>query len=194
MLTQKWLIALLFLLTAPLTAFATEKMADEPTILPFDNLMTVAYEEGKKIGYPETIQGLLLHETNGGRDRGPTNPKAKRGYRGYGVMQVQLNTAKFVMSEIWGLPKSDLLPDHQLRQKISTDDVLNIKIAASYFQYLLSRYSGPAQWNKAVLSYNVGSYRLQKDGEAFDPNDYVDSVRTMIQTDVREFNSTNNIN
>lgn len=188
----KWLLPLLFVATAPLVAAAGEKPAAETTILPYDNLMTLAYEEGKKIGYPETIQGLLLHETNGGRDRGSAN--ARRGNQAYGVMQVQLNTAKFVMSEIWGLPKSDLPPDHQLRQKIHNDDVLNIKIAVSYFKYLLSRYSGPAQWNKAVLSYNVGSYRLQKDGEAFDPNDFVDSVRTMIKTDVREFNSVNNIN
>ncbi|MDR3630690.1 MAG: lytic transglycosylase domain-containing protein [Desulfocapsaceae bacterium] len=192
MLFNKIFIALLFITLLPIMASARERLAEESTILPYGKLMSVAYQEGKKIGCPETIQGLLLRETNGGRSRGPA--KAARNDQCYGVMQIKLDTAKFVLVKIWGLSKSDLLPDDQLRRKIRDDDVFNIKIATSYFKYLLSRFSGPARWDKAVLSYNIGSYRLQDNGNAYDPNGYVKSVRTLINTDVQRFNSVHNIN
>jgi hypothetical protein len=192
MLFKKISIMLLCILILPMTALAEERPAGESSILPYRKLMSAAYQIGKEIGYPETIQGLLLRETNGGRYRGPA--QATQNDPCYGVMQIKLNTAKFVLAKVWGLPKSDLLPDHQLREKIRNDDVLNIKIATSYFKYLLSHYSGPAQWDKAVLSYNTGSYRLREDGKAYDPDGYVESVRTMIKSDVRKFNSINTIN
>jgi len=185
-------IQLLFIIIFPIMASADEKLAGESNILPYGKLMRVAYQIGKEIGYPETIQALLLRETNGSRYRGPA--KAAQNDQCYGVMQIKLNTAKFVLTKIWGLPKSDILPDHRLRQKIHNDDVFNIKIATSYFKYLLSRYSGAAQWDKAVLSYNTGSYRLREDGKVYDPEGYVESVRTAIKTDVQKFNTKNNIN
>ncbi len=191
MLLKKILTALLFIVIFPTMALANESLAAEQTILPYDKLMRISYQLGKEIGYPETIQGLLLQETNGGRYRGQA--KAAKNDPCYGVMQIKLDTAKFVLAKIWGFPKSDLLPDNQLRRKIRDDDVFNIKIATSYFKYLLSCYSGPAQWDQAVLSYNIGSYRLGKDGKAYDPNDYVKSVRMMIKTAVRKFNSKSNI-
>ena len=192
MLFNKILITLLFITILPMMASAQEKPAGELTILPYGNLKSEAYQEGKKIGYPETIQGLLLRETNGGRYRGAA--QAAQNDPCYGVMQIKLDTAKFVLAKIWGLPKSDLLPDHQLRRKIRDDDVFNIKIAASYFNYLLSRFSGPARWDKAVLSYNFGPYHLQLDDKAYDLGGYVKSVRTLINTDVQRFNSVHNIN
>ena len=192
MLFTKTLIVLLFITIFPLTAAAEARSAGESTILPYGKLMNVAYQEGNKIGYPETIQGLLLRETNGGRYRGAA--KATQNDPCYGVMQIKLDTAKFVLAKIWGLSKSDLLPDHQLRLKIRDDDAFNIKIATSYFKYLLSRFSGPAQWDKAVLSYNFGPYHLQWDDKAYDPDGYVKSVRSLINTDVQKFNSVHNIN
>lgn len=192
MLFKKIFIALLFIVIFPIFTSAEQIPTGGSNILPYGKLMRVAYQIGKEIGYPETIQGLLLQETNGSRYRGPA--KAAQNGQCYGVMQIKLNTAKFVLTKIWGLPKSDLLPDHRLRQKIHNDDVLNIKIATSYFEYLLSRNSGPAQWDKAVLSYNSGSYRLLEDGKVDDPDGYAESVRTMIKTDVQKFNSSNNIN
>ena len=192
MLFKKILITLLFIAIFQATASAEEKLARNSTILPYGKLMRVAYQEGKKTGYPETIQGLLLRETNGGRCRGVA--KAAQNDQCYGVMQIKLDTAKFVLAKIWGLPKSDLLPDHQLRLKIRDDDAFNIKIATSYFKYLLARYSGPTRWDKAVLSYNIGSYRLPDNDRADGPDGYVKSVRTLINTDVRRFNAVHNIN
>jgi len=192
MLFNKILITLLFVIIFPLMASAEERPAGRSTILPYGKLMSVAYEEGKKIGSPETIQGLLLRETNGGRYRGAA--KAAQNDPCYGVMQIKLDTAKFVLAKIWGLPKSDLLPDHQLRQKIRDDDAFNIKIATAYFKYLLSRFSGPTRWDKAVLSYNFGPYHLQLDDKAYDLGGYVKSVRTLINTDVQRFNPPHNIN
>ena len=188
----KLLIILLCIIILPMIASAEEKLPGRSTILPYDKLMSVAYQEGKKIGSPETIQGLLLCETNGGRYRGVA--KSAQNDPCYGVMQIKLDTAKFVMAKIWGLPKSGILADHQLRQKMRDDDVFNIKIATSYFKYLLSLFSGPARWEKAVLSYNFGPHHLQWDDKAYDPDSYVKSVRTLINTDVRKFNSVHNIN
>ena len=188
---MKLYILLLSIVILPMTVSAEEGQAGKSTILPYDKLMSVAYREGKKIGYPETIQGLLLRETNGGRHRGPI--AADRNDQCYGVMQIKLDTAKFVLTQLWSQGKSDIPSDYQLREKIRNDDVLNIRIATSYFKYLLSRFSGPVQWDKAVLSYNIGSYHLQDNGKAYDPNGYVRSVRTLINTDVRKYNCIHSI-
>ena len=185
------IITSLCIIMCPMMASSEEGASGKSTILPYRKLMSVAYQEGKKIGSPETIQGLLLRETNGGRYRGTA--ETAHNNQCYGVMQIKLNIAKFVMAKIWGLSKSDLLPDHQLRQKIHNDDVLNIKIATAYFNYLLSRFSGPARWDKAVASYNLGSYRLQNNGNVYDPYGYVKAIRQLINTEVRKFNSIQNI-
>lgn len=192
MLLQKILITLLCIIIFPMMSSADEGSSGKSTILPYGKLMSVAYHEGEKIGSPETIQGLLLRETNGGRYRG--SAKTGRNDQCYGVMQIKLDIAKFVMAKIWGVAKSDILPDHQLRQKIRDDDALNIKIATAYFDYLLSRFSGPARWDKAVATYNLGSYHLQNDGSVYDPYGYVKSIRTLINTDVRKFNAVQSIN
>ncbi len=185
-------ILLLCIVIFPAIASAEEKLTGKSTILPYGKLMSMAYEKGKKIGYPETIQGLLLRETNGGRYRGAA--QAAQNDPCYGVMQIKLDTAKFVLAKIWGVPKSDLLPDHQLRRRIRDDDAFNIKIATSYFNYLLSRFSGPARWEKAVLSYNFGPCHLQWDDKAHDPDGYVQSVQRLIDTDVLRYNVVHNIN
>ena len=78
-------------------ALAAESLAAEPTSLPYGKLMKVAYQTGKEIGYPETIQGLLLRETNGGRYRGAA--QAAQNDPCYGVMQIKLETAKFVLAK-----------------------------------------------------------------------------------------------
>jgi hypothetical protein len=194
MIVNKISIQLLFIVFFPMMVLANERLAKESTPLSFGKLMRVAYQTGKEIGHPETIQALLLRETNGNRYRSLGPVKDTQNNQCYGVMQIKLETAKFVLTKIWRLPKSDLLPDHQLRQKIHTDDTLNIKIATSYFKYLLSLNSGPEQWDKAVLSYNIGSSRVGEDGKVNDPDGYVESVRTKIKTDVQKFNFTNNLN
>ena len=187
------LMIVLYIVVFPILASAGEGLAaGKPVILPYGRLMHVAYQEGEKIGYPDTIQGILLRETNGGRYRGSS--QAARSNQCYGVMQIRLDTAKFVLENIWRVPKSDRLSDSQLRQKIRNDDAFNVKIATSYFKYLLSLNPGPEQWEKAVLSYNTGSSRLPGNGNAFAQNGYVRSVRRLIDTDVRRFNAVHTIN
>ena len=43
------------------------------------------------------------------------------------------------------------------------------------------------------FNFKVHHYRLQKNGESYDPSDYVESVQERINTDVRKFNSTHHI-
>jgi hypothetical protein len=194
MLFKKLSIQLLFIIIFPMVVSANERLAGDPHILSYGKLMSAAYQIGKEIGYPETIQALLLRETNGNRYRHLGPAKGSLSNQCYGVMQIKLDTAKFVMKKLWRLPKSDLLPDQELREKIHNDHILNIKIATSYFKYLLSLNPGPEQWDKAVLSYNIGSNRLREDGKVDDPDGYVESVRTIIKTNVQKFNSIHNIN
>jgi hypothetical protein len=185
------LIALLYLVILSTTAFAANTPDQKSGALSYSRLMHVAYQEGVKIGYPETLQAILLRETNGGRYRG--SAVSHRNNQCYGVMQIRFDTAKFVLTTLWRVPKSDLPSDTQLRRKIRDDDAFNVKIAASYFKYLISMHTGSAQWEKAVVSYNTGASSLPDKGRAYERNGYVRAVRRLMTTDVGRFNSLHGI-
>jgi soluble lytic murein transglycosylase-like protein len=74
-------------------------------------------------------------------------------YRSYGVMQIRLNTARFV-GKIYKLHWLNDMSDKRLRDVLIRDHVANVMIGTLYLKYLLARVQGDVV--KAVRAYNKG--------------------------------------
>jgi len=164
-------------------------------IYTFHDLMKLSHRYGKLIGFPETMQAILLQETNGGRVR-KTPSKSKNTFeqKSFGVMQIQPETAKFIMVNILGQDESKIPPMHELKLLLKNNDNFSIHLATLYFKYLYDMYvdrgnvSGVA-WRKALLAYNVGPGTLNEYGMNFDPNDYLNGIRDHLKI-LKEYNHT----
>lgn len=150
-------------------------------------LLKIAYEEGKKIGYPETIQAILWQETKAGsygKIDGIIIGDSKSSRKSYGVLQVQLRTAREVLKKYPHL--GTFGTDAELLYRLLKDDRFNIRIGAHYFKNLIERFGeNPSGWNRAVLAYNVGPSNVLKCGLSFDPNAYLPSVKNHINLFLR---------
>jgi hypothetical protein len=144
-----------------------------------ERLLTIAYYEGTKIGFPETIQSILLQETIAGKLGPVGDSNLPFGKKSYCPMQIKLGTAKDVLKTYnMKAPKTD----EELLVKLLTDDIYCIKLGALYFKMLHNKLKN---WEKAVLSYNqgIGGMKAKRD-----PNNYVRKVRKLLIEDVRKFN------
>jgi hypothetical protein len=161
-----------------------------------NQLMVIAYKKGLAIGYPETIQGILQQETRAGKLGRIGNKGSTVRYKSYGVMQIQPDTALFIMRKLWKMNKQDIPSLHELIVRLLLDDEFNINLGTSYFSYLIDKFGGseaPLSWTKAVLSYNIGPGRYYERGLEFDPNNYIEGVKNNIETVVRPFNEKYNL-
>ncbi|MFA5583003.1 MAG: lytic transglycosylase domain-containing protein [Bacteriovoracaceae bacterium] len=145
-------------------------------------LLTIAYEEGKAIGFPETIQSILWQETRAkknvygsygviGDDKGKDGLTKPLGKKSYGAMQVRLDSAKEVLRRYPNLGK--FKSDEELLVALLTNDRFNIRVGTYYFKMQLEDSRIKKSWDKAVLSYNVGAGNVSKHGLSFDPNRYL---------------------
>jgi len=166
------------------SAIAQPSKASKPTqptvAMDFDpsqlHLLAVARAEGILIGYPETIQAILLQETLAGKlgktDYGYVGDLNKAiGKKSYGVMQVQLGTAKDALKHMGILHK--FRSDEEIIVALMTDPTFCIEIATWHFKWLLDR---GLSWKDAVRAYNAGPGDLP----AGDP--YLKAIWTRIQT------------
>lgn len=190
-----WLLLIILMVGQ---ANATEKpiLDRRSDILTHDQLMMVAYSKGAEIGFPETIQGILQQETRAGRFGRIGNKNATVRYKSYGVMQIQPDTAIFILKKLWKWTDEEVPPLGELIIQLVTDDIFNIELGTSYFEYLVNYYGGPdayLAWSKAVLAYNVGPGRFQDFGFSFDPNNYIKGVQSKIIKLVRPFNLKYNL-
>jgi soluble lytic murein transglycosylase-like protein len=130
-----------------------------------NELLNIAFQEGKKIGIPNTVRAMLLQETNAGQ-MGRIHDKGKT----FGVMCIKVSTAREILnsSESYDI----------IRKQLIYDDYFNIKVAVKYLKYLLELFNDDI--NKAVLAYNVGLGRVRKYGMRFDPNKYLAKVKSKI--------------
>ena len=154
--------------------------------------LTIAYHVGQKIGYPETIQAILLTETRAcsiGNRIGDTN--LPMGKRSYGCMQVKVATAKKVLRAYPQLVKEYFpgrtyasLHDEEIILRMIQDDVFNITVAAMNF---VVERNAVHSWNKAVVAYNTGLGGLRA---VPDPKHHVyyEKVVQAIIKEVRPFN------
>jgi hypothetical protein len=109
-------------------------------------LLSKAKYYGSLVGYPETIQAILLQETMAG-----ALGKVGDDGRSLGVMQMQPETAMYVTSKYSWLP--------QLQDKaayaaflLKSDDYA-ILLGALYFKECLKVHH---TWKRAVVCYNYG--------------------------------------
>ena len=158
-------------------------------------LMTLAYHVGSEIGFPETIQSILIVETRAGKfgNRiGDTNlPPLKRSY---GVMQVKAGTTRqvlrlhpdLVQQYFPGYKSEKKLRDEEIIIKSITDDVFNIKVAALYFAHQRKYSKG---WSTAVVAYNQGLGRARQMENPKEHVYYKKIVGVLIK-EVRPFNES----
>ena len=131
-------------------------------------LLTLAHEIGLTVGFPETVQAILIQETLAGAygDRiGDTN--LPLGKRSYGVMQMKVATARGILKKYPTLvgtyfPKRKVLKkvrDEEIIIKLIQNDIFAIKLAALNVAYHRERSKS---WAVAVVAYNTGQGRANK--------------------------------
>lgn len=159
------------------------------------NLLTLAYHIGNEIGFPETIQSILLQETLAGklgnRIGDTVLPTLKRSY---GVMQVKTSTARQVLRLNPNLRKryfpqfksEKKIRDEEIIIQLIQDDVFTIKVAALYFAHQ-RKYS--TSWSQAVVSYNTGLGRARQINNLKEHRYYRKVVKRLIK-EVRPFNKS----
>lgn len=167
-------ILCVFALLLSATAFAEEKESYEFNIEHFTDkqqlLLLRAYTYGLEIGYPETIQAMLLQETLAGHYGHRDSCECvigfpdKDGGRGYGVMSLRIEAIRFVLqnhpeilAQYFGEVPLHLIADDELVIKATLDNDFNILIGSRNFELML-KYTEDTEhsWSRAVASYNVG--------------------------------------
>jgi hypothetical protein len=156
-----------------------------------ENLI-LAYKVGEEVGHPETIQALMLQETNAGR-AGLVDNNLPPNKRSFGIMQMQPGTAKAVLNQYPELrdqyfPGYRAITDRSIITLLLTNNEACIRIAAYHYKDLMERARG--NWSKAVASYNLGIGGVQRIRDVANFG-YVQSVRTKLKSIVRPFNASN---
>lgn len=156
------------------------------------HLKTV-YEVASEYGHPEVLQAMLMQESNGGTH--PTlvgSPKAPISKRSYGVMQVQVATARHLLKRYEHLrdkyfPEREInrVPDKEIRTMLLKNHKANVEIAAVLFDLYLQISNGSV--DRAIAAYNVGIGGVKKlrTPSTFK---YVREVRQKLKTVVKPFN------
>lgn len=139
-------------------------------------LLQIAYEEGSVVGWPETIQAILLQESSAGVF-GPVGDRGERfGKRSYCHMQVKLAAAKDVIRHY---KLAEFTTDEELLVALMTDDRFCIRVGAHYFKLMTEQTN---TWNEAVVAYNRGVSGARTVG---DVGDYLTKVSRRIKKEVR---------
>jgi len=156
-------------------------------------LLTDAFRIGKEVGFPETIQSLLLQETRAGAygDR-IGDISLPVGKRSYGVMQIKEATARKVLKKradivLKYFPKRKTykrLRGEEIIIKLIQDDEFNIRLAALNFAMHRERSQN---WAHAVVAYNTGQFAANKIQD-HKQHDYYNHVVKKLISEVRPFN------
>lgn len=144
-------------------------------------LLNAAYAIGSEFSHSETLQAILLIESYAGKYR------LGDGNTSFGVMQVKLNTAKYILKKYM---KSEVVSDNfSVVKLLIENDMACIRVGGSYLKHLYKEFQGEEfRWSKAVLAYNVGPEKVKQYGLAYDPNNYVKRVQSFIFRVVRPYN------
>lgn len=155
--------------------------------------LTMVYEVASEYGHPEVLQAMLMQESNGGTH--PTligSPNAPLSKRSYGVMQVQVSTARSLMERYEHLrdkyfPSREVkhISDREIRTMLLTNHKANVEIATVLFELYLHISNGNV--DRAIAAYNVGIGGVKK-LRSLSKFKYVKEVRQKIKTVVKPFN------
>jgi len=155
------------------------------------NLRT-AFLVGQEVGNPETLQAILMQESNGGLAGNVGNLSSPIGKRSYGVMQVQLSAARSVLTRTPQLMNTYFptreyksLADEEIIALLITNAEANIRIAAHHLKIYMAISKG--DWNKAVAAYNVGIGGVERIPEPAEYH-YVINIKQIINNMVKPFN------
>lgn len=182
----KW-TAILILCALPFCSLANNYTDEQERIL------KLAYEVGSEIGWPETMQAIVMQETLAGHFGyriGDLNLPV--GKRSYGIAQVKVATARFVLNnyhelkdQYFGTRKLRRVSDEEIIVLLMTDDEACMVIAARNFELMLKFSKG--RWAPAVAAYNQGWGRA-RDMENPRTFKYVKEIVHRIKKEVRPFN------
>ncbi len=102
----------------------------------------------------QTAMAICMAETNGGKVKWGDKQLLKKGIKNasYGVMQVRLQTARFV-AKIYNLKDVKMMSDTKLITKMMNEIVFNAKIAVLYLVWLSDTSKS---YFEAVSRYNGG--------------------------------------
>lgn len=165
----------------PVLEERTERIEPELTENPFTErqteLLRIAYSEGEAVGWPETIQAILLQETSAGV-HGPVGDRSLGfGERSYCHMQVKLAAAADVIKHFDDIPS--FTTEEELLVALLTDDEFCIRVGARYFKLMLDRTN---TWSEAVVAYNRGVAGSRLYG---DVRGYLPKIRARIHEEIR---------
>jgi hypothetical protein len=154
--------------------------------------LSLVFNISKQVGDPETLQAILLQETNGGRSELIGNKNSPVGKRSYGLMQLQVCAAREVLERNPDLFKSyfpgrkySSVADEEVIALLLTNRKANVTMAAYHFKYYKKLAGG--DWDKTVAGYNAGVVLMLKikHPEEFG---YVKDIRQKLTSTVRPFN------
>jgi hypothetical protein len=142
------------------------------------DIAKIVWAEGETIGYPETLLAIATIETKLGSykktDYGIVGDTyAVFGDRSYGLCQVKLQTARFVLRTHPEL--GTFKTDEHLLVALITDNEFNAKVGARYYQMMLNRFGS---WRQALIAYNAGPANAEK---WRDPLNYADRALKVIK-------------
>lgn len=156
-------------------------------------ILQLAKQIGEDVGYPETIQSIAMQETlAGGFGDGIGDKVLPPFKRSYGVMQVKIATAQWVLRhypdlrEKWFDGKKNITKE-QFREVLIKNDHANIEIGAKNFA-LMVKYTN--SWKEAVVAYNRGLGGVKE--VDVNTHHYYTNVRNKLLTVVRPFNELDN--
>jgi hypothetical protein len=154
--------------------------------------LSLVFNIGKQVGDPETLQAILLQETNGGRSELIGNKDSPVGKRSYGLMQVQVCAAREVLERNPELlqtyfrgRKYGNIADEEVIALLLVNREANVKIAAYHFRYYKTLAGG--DWDKTVAGYNGGVVLMQKIKHPAEFR-YVKDIRQKLTSTIRPFN------
>ena len=175
----------------PRTRSVTHKSNATPVNTTTANLLLVR-DIAKEFGHHETMQAILMQESNGGNANPVGNLNSPSGKRSYGIMQVQPVAGRFVLSRTPSLAakyfpgrKVSSITDKEIITLLLTNDEANVRIAVHHFNIYLSIVKG--NWSKAVAAYNMGIGNALKRASVEDVA-YVKSIRSRIVKHIKPFN------
>lgn len=153
-------------------------------------LLALAHKYGSKIGYPETMQAILLQESNAGNAALIGDINNRTGERSYGRMQVKVAAAQHVFKyfpevrhKYFGNQREIL--GEEIIILLMNNDEANIHIASKLFEAHLKDMGN--NWYGAVTAYNtgLGGARQIRHHSEFG---YVKDISRRIEKQVRPFN------
>lgn len=182
-----------FLIITLIILFAlasVSKAKEAPLMQKQKDLQLLALIIGSEVGYPLAVQAILHQESLSGAFGKYGDVNSPFGKKSYGVMQIQLNTAKYILTKM--LNKKLPPTDEELIVRLVTDDEYCIRLGAIYFKYLFEKFSEEkdyrTRWRKAILSYNAGIGNVKKYGFSYDPNRYLKKTIYKIHNVIRPYN------